>query len=204
MLFDFGIQLDLGTGGFETETAEIPGLTYIPEYMPADEQRQLLDLIDQKPWSGELKRRVQHYGYKYDYKKRAVSLQYLGELPAWAKKLAGRLHQEGLPPQIPDQLIVNEYKPGQGIARHIDCVPCFGDTILSLSLGSACVMNFTHIPAGTKTALLLQPGSLLILQGEARYQWQHGIAPRQRDKYRGAEFARTRRVSLTFRTVLKS
>jgi alkylated DNA repair dioxygenase AlkB len=164
----------------------------------------LLNLIDRQPWSGELKRRVQHYGYKYDYKKRAViQAMYLGELPAWAKKLAGRLHQQGFTPQIPDQLIVNEYKPGQGIASHIDCVSCFGDPILCLSLGSACVMNFTHIPAGIKAALLLQPGSLLILQGEARYQWHHSIAPRKRDKYRGAELARTRRVSLTFRTVLK-
>lgn len=205
MLSEFAIQLDLGTSDFEPETIQIPGLNYIPEYIPPDEQSQLIDLIDRHPWSAELKRRVQHYGYKYDYKRRAVSqAMYLGKLPVWAEKIAGRLHQEGFTPQIPDQLIVNEYKPGQGIASHIDCVPCFGDTILSLSLGSACVMNFTHIPAGTKAAILLQPGSLLILQREARYQWRHGIAPRKRDKYRSAQLARTRRVSLTFRNVLNN
>ncbi len=64
MLSNLAIQLDLGTSDFEPETIQIPGLTYIPEYIPPDEQSQLLDLIDRHPWSAELKRRVQHYGYK--------------------------------------------------------------------------------------------------------------------------------------------
>lgn len=64
MLSDFAIKLDLVTAGFEPETIQIIGLTYIPEYIPPDEQSQLLDLIDRQPWSAELKRRVQHYGYK--------------------------------------------------------------------------------------------------------------------------------------------
>ena len=68
----------------------------------------------------------------------------VGELPEWLKILSEKLYQEGYMPKIADQVIVNEYLPGQGISAHIDCEPCFQDTIVSLSLGSSCVMDFTN------------------------------------------------------------
>jgi hypothetical protein len=51
MLSHFAIQLDLDTAGFEPQPIQIPGLTYIPEYILPEEQSQLLDLIDRHPWS---------------------------------------------------------------------------------------------------------------------------------------------------------
>ena len=44
--------------------AQIPGLNYIPNYISKEEEHVLLDLIDKQPWLSDLKRRVQHYGYK--------------------------------------------------------------------------------------------------------------------------------------------
>ena len=38
--------------------AEIPGLTYRPDYLNLDDQTQLLALIDQQTWLTDLKRRV--------------------------------------------------------------------------------------------------------------------------------------------------
>ncbi|MBD2181115.1 alpha-ketoglutarate-dependent dioxygenase AlkB [Planktothrix sp. FACHB-1355] len=182
---------------------EVPGLKYICDYISAAEQCQLLDTIDRQVWSTELKRRVQHYGYKYNYQKRSVeSSLYLGDLPDWLLSIAKQLYTDKLTESLPDQVIINEYEPGQGIAAHIDCVPCFGETIISLSLGSVCVMDFTHSQTKQKIPILLLPGSLLILQKQARYEWQHGIALRKKDKYKGKEFVRTRRISLTFRKVL--
>lgn len=146
---------------------------------------------------------MQHYGYRYDYtrKQRDDSL-YLGPLPAWAADLAWCLHRDAFIPAVPDQLIVNEYLPGQGIASHIDCVPCFSDTVLSLSLGGPCVMNLTHVPEGTTVSVLLEPDSLLVLQGAARYAWKHGIAARKTDTYADQRIPRHRRISLTFRTTV--
>src|SRR5687767_7059734 len=113
-----------------TAIAAVPGLQYIPSYLPPAEQQRLLAVIDQQPWLADLKRRVQHYGYRYDYTRRAIDDSlFLGPIPAWAVPLADRLHREGWIAQRPDQLIVNEYLPGQGISSHVDCVPCFGDTI---------------------------------------------------------------------------
>ena len=183
---------------------EVPGLYYIPDYLNPEEQRQLIILISQQPWLTDLKRRVQHYGYRYNYSQRTVDpSMFLGPLPDWAAQLAERLNREGFIASIPDQLIVNEYEPGHGISGHIDCVPCFGETVLSISLSSICVMVFTHRESKTQVPILLQPGSLTRMTGDARYRWQHSIPARKTDTYRGQKFVRQRRLSLTFRTVLK-
>ena len=53
-----------------------------------------------------------------------------------------------------------------------------------------------HVP------ILLEPRSLLVLRGEARYQWTHGIAKHQQDTINGTAIARARRLSVTFRNVI--
>lgn len=185
-----------------SDLEKISGLTYIPDYLPVNEQNQLLTIIDQQKWSTKTNRKVQHYGYQYDYKNgEFASSLYLGTLPDWAKELAEKFYRDGITKKIFDQLIVNEYQPGQGIVSHIDCIPCFGNTIVTLSLGSDCVMDFTHSQTREKAQILLQPGSLLVFQRDARYIWQHEILSQKQDSYQGKEFTRGRRVSLTFREV---
>lgn len=181
----------------------ISGLTYIPDFISAQEQDFLLSQIDHQPWLTDLKRRVQHYGYKYDYKARMVDNNaYLGPLPDWLSSLSKKLYDGGIFPSTPDQVIVNEYLPGQGISAHIDCVPCFADTIASLSLGSPCIMDFTNPKTGEKKSLALEDRSLIILLGPARYEWQHAIPARKSDILNGTKTERARRVSLTFRNVI--
>jgi alkylated DNA repair dioxygenase AlkB len=181
----------------------INGLHYVPDYLTSDDATSLVAAIDAQPWRDDLKRRVQHYGYRYDYRSRSVTPEmHLGAIPAWVLPLATRLHADGYFSAIPDQVIVNDYLPGQGIAPHVDCEPCFGDVIASLSLGSACVMRFSHLDSDRVEDLPLDPGSLLVLSGEARYAWKHGIPARKSDVVDGHRRARGRRVSVTFRTVI--
>ena len=184
----------------------ISGLNYVTDYLNLAQHDSLLAAIDQAPWLNDLKRRVQHYGFKYDYKFRRIDLSMkIGELPAWALEIARDLHEKQFFPELPDQLIVNEYLPGQGIAPHVDCEPCFESTIASISLGSACVMDFAHPIRKEKIPILLEPRSLVVLQGESRYFWTHGIAGRKADVFEGKPFLRQRRVSLTFRkTILQA
>lgn len=181
----------------------ISGLTYIPDFISAQEQDFLLSEIDQQTWLNDLKRRVQHYGYKYDYKARTVGNDaYLGLLPGWLASFSKKLHDNGIFPSTPDQVIVNEYLPGQGISAHIDCVPCFADTIASLSLGSPCIMEFSNTQTSEKKSIVLEDRSLIILSGPARYKWQHAIPARKSDIVNGIKTERARRVSLTFRNVI--
>ena len=115
---------------------DIPGLLYIENYITADVQDELLAHVDEGLWLEDLKRRVQHYGFKYNYKARKVDMSMrVGELPKWLKDLSVKLCQKGYMPEVADQVIINEYEAGQGISAHIDCEPCFQDTIVSLSLG---------------------------------------------------------------------
>ena len=52
--------------------AAVPGLTYLPNFLSEVEEDELFELIDKQMWSEELKRRVQHYGWRYDYKARQI------------------------------------------------------------------------------------------------------------------------------------
>jgi alkylated DNA repair dioxygenase AlkB len=186
------------------EALAILGLQYIEDYIDEVQHDRLLTQIDEQQWLNDLKRRVQHYGFKYDYKARTVDMDmHIGELPAWLKRLSEKLYKDEYIPEVADQVIVNEYEPGQGISSHIDCEPCFQDTIASLSLGSGCVMNFTHKSDKTKKIpVWLEPRSLVVLSGEARHEWLHGISARKSDVWDGQKHDRERRVSLTFRKVI--
>lgn len=202
-LFESAIEDSLVAYSGEPETPQIVGLTYLSEFINQKQHDELMKAIDAETWLTDLKRRVQHYGFRYDYKSRHVDYtMHIGPLPRWAENVVDILVDQRLVPVRPDQLIVNEYEPGQGIANHVDCEPCFSETIVSLSLGSPCVMNFTNKITRDVVPLLLQPRSLVVMRNEARYNWMHGIAARKSDRYRSITIHRGRRVSLTFRKVL--
>lgn len=185
------------------DVRDIEGLSYIPNVIDEQTEQRLISIIDTQPWLADLKRRVQHYGWRYDYKARTVTSELkLGPLPDWLTSLATQFHTCGLLPKIPDQVIINEYQPGQGISAHVDCVPCFEETIASLSLSSSCIMEFTHTRTQQKILLLVEPRSLIVLSGDARYHWQHSIPSRKTDRYNGEVIQRARRLSLTFRNVI--
>ena len=184
---------------------KIRGLQYIENYISEADHRWLLARVDEQQWLGDLKRRVQHYGFKYDYRARKISRDMrIGKLPKWlGLPVIYKLEKEGYMPGGIDQVIVNEYQPGQGISSHIDCEPCFRDTIVSLSLGSGCVMDFTNkLDKKKKISVWLAPRSIVVLSGEARYDWLHGIAARKWDEWGDHKYVRQRRVSLTFRKVI--
>uniref|UniRef100_A0A8D2J5K9 tRNA (carboxymethyluridine(34)-5-O)-methyltransferase n=1 Tax=Varanus komodoensis TaxID=61221 RepID=A0A8D2J5K9_VARKO len=108
--------------------------------------------------------------------------------------------------------------PG-GIPPHIDTHSAFEDEIICLSLGAKIVMDFKH-PDGHAVAVVLPQCSLLVMSGEARYLWTHGITPRKFDIVQAAEGQKTgivsadtgdltlnkreRRTSFTFRKVRRS
>ena len=174
---------------------EIPGLTYLREYITEAEETRLVKAIDAEPWDETWDRRRQPYGVTYGPKK--------GErrpIPPWGMTLVDRFHAEGISDRRFDQMLVNEYEPGQGISLHRDYDP-FDRTVVSLSLLSSCVMDFRHAKNRRRETILLEPRSLLILSDEARYGWEHGIARRKRDRWEDRLIPRIRRMSATFRAL---
>jgi len=120
------------------------------------------------------------------------------------------------------QAIINLYRPGEGIAPHVDLLRRFGDGIVGVSLGDGGVaMRFARAGEprgktgdgdgnGDEYEVWLPSRSVLVLTEEARYEWTHGIAPRVKDKVEddGEEGGgwqwqeRGVRVSVTFRWLL--
>lgn len=165
----------------------IPGLTYVPNWIDEDTEKKLLEKIEAGVWETTLQRRVQQFGPMYNYSNRKLKPA-LQEIPSWIKDelysgLSKWFEKE------PDQIIINEYKRGQGITKHVDAV-VFGPTIASLSLLNNTDMTFGQYH-GSEIKKTLERRSLVVLSGEARRDWYHYIAP-----------VSERRISITFRTVL--
>ncbi|KAI4349644.1 hypothetical protein L6164_010208 [Bauhinia variegata] len=110
-----------------------------------------------------------------------------------------------------DQLIVNVYNPGEGICAHVDLLR-FEDGIAIVSLESSCVMHFTKVETAggiemerksaspTRIPVLLTPGSLVLMSGEARYHWKHEINRKPGFQiWEGQELNQMRRTSVTLR-----
>ena len=192
------------------ETSAAPtGLEYHDEFLTASEEAALLKPIDASEWLTDLSRRVLHFGYKYDYSNRRLDeTARIGPLPEWLVQLTHKIReaasegvQQLLDPRQPfEQAIINEYQPGQGIAPHIDR-DCFGPVVATLSLGSAINMDFCCGATGDEHVLRLEPRSLVLMHGDARSTWRHGIAKRHSDEWNEQKIKRQRRVSITFRTI---
>lgn len=82
-------------------------------------------------------------------------------------------------PASADQITVNDYPPGSGIAPHVDTHSAFTARFASLSLGAGVAFELRR--GGEAAELWLPRRSLLLLGGEARLGWAHYIAPRRGD-----------------------
>ena len=166
----------------------VPGLTLVRNFVSRSEHDALLTFIDSQIWSSSLNRRTQQYGFEYSY---------VGGLPKATTPLPEEFDVllDRLAPFFrikPNQVIVNEYQPGQGIGPHIDNVRDFGDTVASLSLLDTWSMVFKK--GAREHDIPLPTRSVIILKGDARYRWRHSIKKKR--------LQRKRRVSITFRSMI--
>lgn len=176
----------------------ISGLYIYSDIIGVEREEQTLAYIDAQPWSTELSRRTQHYGYQYNYTSRNLKEQEAPPLSGPLLELAQWLSENNL--MTPQQLIVNEYTRNQGIAAHID-KDVFGDTVIGFSLGADCIMVFTR--GHERVEVFLPRRSLMVMTGDARYQWKHEIPKRVTYIHpQGQKVTKPqdyRRISLTYR-----
>lgn len=201
------MQLDF----FQTEAAaaaqKVTGLILFPDLVKQEKADELVKFIDSNPWTQDLKRRLQHYGYTHEVKgKRIDETMRVGDgaIPEIFAALGSKFKRMGLLPGEPDQVTVAEYQPGVGVSGHVDCDACYGDGIVTISLLSDIVMNFDEIATKKRVPVLLAPRSVLVLKGASRSIWKHAIPSRKTDAFAGAKFTRERRISISFRCVTLS
>jgi alkylated DNA repair dioxygenase AlkB len=178
-------QAELFTG----ESALPNGLRYLPEFLSRDEERVLLegiatlDLREAQYKEFTAKRRVASFGASDDFTENElmpapVIAPFL--LPLRAKVAAWL----GIEAERFGYALVSEYRPGTELGWHRD-VPQF-EVVAGVSLGTACTMRFRPFPPRKGARILtlpLEPRSAYVLRDEARWKWQHSIAPTPQLRY---------------------
>ncbi|KAL3904062.1 MAG: hypothetical protein SGARI_005098, partial [Bacillariaceae sp.] len=84
---------------------------------------------------------------------------------------------------LPSQVLINEYRNNMGIASHFEDFEAFGPIIVTISLMQPVYMTLKRPKEKTNGSdeyhdivkVLLEPGSLLVMKDEARYEYRHGI-----------------------------
>jgi alkylated DNA repair dioxygenase AlkB len=178
----------------------ISDLRYERDFITLVQEQEILAFIQtQAHWSWLGKKKRLSFGWDYGLSKK--TLKRGQPVPPIFCALALRLYEGGMMPELAQQVVVQEYQPGQGLGQHIDLLPQttpelrngFGPVVVSLSLLSSCVMRFSHPDAGRGPDITLEPRSALAISGEMRTDWLHEIMART---------VRNLRISITFRTVV--
>ena len=191
-------QLALFGESTATEKSGLPpGWDYRTGFIDATEEAELLAWIATLPleearYKGyTARRRVVHFGTDYDFDHQRVLAAppippELGPLRAKAAAWIGEA------PEALASALVAEYRPGVALGWHRD-VPDF-ETVVGISLAGTARMRFRRYPPvqpkkADVLSLELAPRSAYVLRAEARWGWQHSVAPTPALRY-----------SITFRT----
>ena len=174
-----------------------PGWDYRPEFIGIDEEAALVAVIAALPlhearYKGyTARRRVAHFGTSYDYDdNRLLPAE---PLPASLEPLRVRAAEWlGEAPEALVSALVAEYRPGVPLGWHRD-VPDF-ENVVGISLAGTVRMRFRRYPPvapkkADVVSLELAPRSAYLLRADARWGWQHSVAPTPALRY-----------SITFRT----
>ena len=176
------------------------GMAYEREFLTPGEEAALIEVVAQMPLQEmryknyTARRRVVSFGGTYDFS--AQRLDPAAQLPQTLEPLR---HKAALWANLPTEsfthCLVAEYREGTPLGWHRD-VPDFED-VVGISLLNEAVLRFRpHPPREPKKAgvikLTVEPRSIYLLRGPARWAWQHSVAP-----------TRSLRYSITFRTARK-
>lgn len=169
------------------------GFSYHQNFISIDEEHELLQIIKRLKFESfemhgvEARRKVIHYGMKYDFLNRTASK--IDSPPSWLQDLKKK-SEILLKKEIP-QILVTYYPPGAPIGWHFDAPPF--ESLLGVSLLNPCrfLLRKGEAKNWEKFEITLGPRSAYVVREESRWEWQHHIPP-----------VKTERYSITFRTLV--
>lgn len=182
------------------ETA-VPGLLLYHDFISKSMEDELIKEIDSQVWVVDYNRRLQYYGYRNELEAPYDLVKFPVPMPPLIYKLAQQLVEQKIVSIQPDQVIINEYFPGEGLRPHKDR-NYFENQICGVNLGSGCIMRFIKIKGGDVIDVEVPRCSVYVMQDEARYNWNHSIPSRKKDIVDGNVKHRERRLSITYRKVI--
>ncbi|KAJ3118867.1 Alpha-ketoglutarate-dependent dioxygenase alkB 6 [Phlyctochytrium bullatum] len=197
------LRLDLSPFRIHAPPAP-PTVLYLPNFLTHAQEQRLLSYVNTAPlpkWTPLRTRRSQHWGCT-PTGDRGTALH--DTLPPWLQELGDRIAGLGvfradlcepllndgerkLGAGVPNHVLVNEYKPGQGIMPHGDG-PAYSPVVATVSLGQHTVLRLhpcrtseddgnaspNHDPT-QPCSFVLQPRSLFVIADEAYTAHLHGI-----------------------------
>lgn len=181
------------------ETA-LPGLFLYPDFIDEAREQQLLDEIDSQTWIVDYLRRLQYYGYRNELDPPYDLIPFPVSMPPLMHQLSQEMVEKKIILLQPDQVIINEYVPGEGIKPHKDRA-YYENQICGVNLGSGCIMRFIRGKNEEVIDVEIPRRSVYVMQDDARKKWKHSIPPRKKDNIDGNVKHRERRVSITYRKV---
>lgn len=181
---------------------------YYPGFLSSVEARSYFDaFLTNIPWKQDelvmfgksitTARKVAWYGdmpFRYTYSRATKeSLPWTDELASLKRKLAAYSHLTF------NSCLLNLYHHGgEGMGYHSDDEAELGPNpiIASISLGATRPFSLKHKQSKETRKVVLEPGSLLLMQGSTQHHWVHSLP--KTTKVKGP------RISLTFRTFISS
>ncbi|KAJ3208665.1 Alpha-ketoglutarate-dependent dioxygenase alkB 6 [Dinochytrium kinnereticum] len=191
---------------------------YVPDFISEEEEARLIRNVNSAPlpkWTVLRNRRLQNWGCTPCGKKGIAIHE---NLPAWLEEQAIKISDMGAFDGLsdagtssegnfqemlrssrkvkPNHVLVNEYRPGQGIMPHEDG-PAYLPTVATISLGQHTILDFyksedddaDKVPQELENrerayigSLFVKPRSLLVLREDAYVKHLHGIEERTVDE----------------------
>lgn len=168
---------------------DVPGLVIAKSALLPPELAAILHGMNQANWFSSSRNGQQD------------QIMLFGTIPAFLHRV-GEIGESMLPSHLKgrrpvwNQGICNRYLPGGGLKHHVDLAR-FSDGIMVASITSSCVMEFKRDEK--QADVFLEAGDVVVISGEARWSWTHGIPQREVDLVDGLEKRRGVRVSVTLR-----
>ncbi|KAK5062842.1 hypothetical protein LTR84_004917 [Exophiala bonariae] len=163
-----------------------PSCHYVHSFITPAEEEQILDQIARLPqsrWTVLSHRRLLSLPSSLVGSSKDALID--APMPTFLDSIVHRLEEhgyfEGSTHQAPNHVLINEYRPGEGIMPHVDG-PAYNPITATVSLGSHTVLdiykkNATGERNATPTWRILQePRSLLVTLGDMYVDTLHGIS----------------------------
>ena len=198
--------------GLRRMRIEPEGFLYIPNFLSLNDQASLLHELQALNYEHDvfrgrkLKRGYAQFGYSYETTSRRLTVAppippflqaAIRRATFFVPELRESIIQKPTTSYYPTdilftQCIVTHYPPGAGIGWHTDA-PLFGGSVIGVSLAGEARLQFR--PNSYKEVtyeVKVSPGSLYLLQGVVRWNYQHQLVPVKAERY-----------SITFRYVVE-
>ncbi|UJR09513.1 hypothetical protein I4U23_013751 [Adineta vaga] len=174
----------------------LDGIYLASDFLNEIEEQNLIDSIDKDIWissqSGRLK---QDFGIKINFKKQTIKTKYFTGMPMYSKSILQRLQTHRVLNDFQSVELCNlDYSSERGshIDPHIDDTWIWGERLITINLLSNTILSLIPNEKDSKKIIYipLPRRWMIVLYGDARYEYKHAIQ---------GQHIQDRRIAVTFR-----